>query len=318
MAKYYFFSRTLAKQRPELNRIGWRIEAAAIGALVWVLRVLPLERATALAYWLFAGVGPRTSTRLRVVRNLRVAFPQLDDDELARLMRDIFGHAGVALAEIAQLPRILKERDRRLEFVAAPELEFLRDKDRPAVLVTAHIGPWTLTNFVAGHFGFPLAIVYAAESNPQVHALLLRLRGELGVQLLSRDNSMRALIAELARGGKVGLGSDVRLDGGEMIPFFGHAMATNTVPARLALRFDCELVPVRAERLPSGRFRITLYPPVRPHDPNASAALQARDMTAQLNVLFEDWIRATPGEWLCLARRWPKDVERAAEEQWRG
>ena len=95
-------------------------------------------------------------------------------------------------------------------------------------------------------------------------------------------------------------------------------MSTNTVPARLALRFDCELVPTRAERLPGGRFRITLYPPVRPDDPNASAAAQARDMTTKLNALFEDWIRATPGEWLCLARRWPKDVERAAEERWHG
>jgi hypothetical protein len=57
VAKYYFFSRTLAKQRPELNKIGWRIEAAAIGALTGVLRVLPLERATALAHRLFAAVA---------------------------------------------------------------------------------------------------------------------------------------------------------------------------------------------------------------------------------------------------------------------
>ena len=52
--------------------------------------------------------------------------------------------------------------------------------------------------------------------------MMLRLRGRLPVQLLSRDNSMRTLMAELSRGATVGLGSDVRLDGGEMIPFFGH------------------------------------------------------------------------------------------------
>ena len=74
------------------------------------------------------------------------------------------------------------------------------------------------------------------------------------------------LMGELSHGATIGLGSDVRLDAGEMIPFFGHDMPTNTVPARLALRFDCELVPARAERLPGGRYRITLYPPVRPDD----------------------------------------------------
>ena len=179
--------------------------------------------------------------------------------------------------------------------------------------MTAHVGPWTLTNFCAGEYGFPLSIVYAPESNPYVHDLMFELRSGLPVTLLSRDNSMRALINALSNGEVIGLGSDVRLDSGEMIPFFDAPMPSNTVPARLALRFDCELIAVRAERLPGGRFRISLTDPVVPGDPNAGAAEQAANMTQQLNRRFEQWIRETPGEWLCLARRWPKDVERAAE-----
>ena len=124
---------------------------------------------------------------------------------------------------------------------------------------------------------------------------------------------MRALIGALSHGHAVGLASDVRLDAGEPLPFFGHDMPANTVPARLALRYGCELIATRAERLPGGRFRITMLPPVRAEDPTASDADQARNMTAQLNRTFESWIRATPGEWMCLARRWPKDVEREAE-----
>ena len=316
MAKYYFFPRTFAKRRPELNRIVWRIEAWAIGAFIWMLRLLSLERAIRLAYRVFAVIGPRSSKRgrLRVLRNLEVAFPEYSNAQRNRLTRDIFGHVGVALAEIAKLSTIWNGRERRIEFVASPELRFLREKGRPAVLVTGHIGPWTLTNFVAGHYEFPLSIVYAAESNPFVRDLMLKMRGELPVKLLDRDNSMRALMGELSRGAAVGLGSDVRLDGGELIPFFGHGMETNTVPARLALRYDCELVPTRAERLADGRFRITMYPAVRPDDAAATAAEQATNMTGKLNRLFEDWIRATPGQWLCLARRWPKAVERAAAQ----
>ena len=313
MAKYYFFSRGFAKRRPELNHIGWRIEAWAIGALIGVFRMLPLERATRLAHRLFT-VGARSAKqRQRVMRNLYVAFPDASAAELDGIARDIFGNVGVALAEIAQLGAIWRERDRRLEFVVPPDLRVLHEKGRPAVFVTGHIGPWTLTNFLAAQYDFPLSIVYAAESNPYVHDLMLRLRSELPARLLARDNSMRTLIKELSSGAAIGLGSDVRLDGGEMIPFFGKDMSTNTVPARLALRFDCELIPARAERLPGGRFRITAYPAVLPDDPSASAVEQAQNMTAKLNVLFEQWIRETPREWLCLARRWPKDVERAAE-----
>ena len=314
MARYYFFSRNLAKRRPEFNRIGWRIEAWAIGAFIGVLRLLPLETAVRLAHRTFAAVGPRSGKRVRVLRNLLVAFPDRTEAERNRLIKDIFGYVGVALAEIAHLDNIWRDRARRIEFVKAPELRFLKETGKPAVLVTAHIGPWTLTNFVAGEYGFPLSIVYAPESNPYVHDMMLRLRSALPVKLLARDNSMRVLMAELSHGRTIGLGSDVRLDSGEMIPMFGHGMPTNTVPARLALRFDCELVPTRAERLPGGRYRITLYPPVLPDDGIEGAAAQASNMTAKLNRQFEQWISETPGEWLCLARRWPKEVERAAEQ----
>jgi KDO2-lipid IV(A) lauroyltransferase len=313
VAKYYFFSRELAKRRPGLNRIGWRIEAWAIAAMIGVFRMLPLERATRLAHWLFQ-FGASSKQRQRVMRNLYVAFPDTPADELGRIARDIFGNVGVALAEIAQIGTIWKDRAKRLEFVAAPDARVLHEDGRPAVFVTAHIGPWTLTNFIAAQYKIPLSIVYAAESNPYVHDMMLRLRSELPARLLARDNSMRTLIKELGSGATVGLGSDVRLDGGEMIPFFGHDMPTNTVPARLALRFGCEMIPVRAQRLPGGHFRITTCSPIVADDPAASAAEQAADMTAKLNVLFEQWIRETPGEWLCLARRWPKETERAAEK----
>ncbi len=315
MARYYFFSRKFAKRRPEFNKIGWRIEAWAIAALIGLFRMLPLEAATRFAHWSFAAFGARSGKRGRVVRNLLVAFPDATEAERNALVKDIFGHVGVALAEIAQLEKIWKDRERRIEFVASPEIRFLKETGKPAVLVTAHIGPWTLTNFAAGKYDFPLSIVYAPESNPYVHDMMLRLRGALPVELLARDNSMRILMGELSHGRSVGLGSDVRLDSGEMIPMFGHDMPTNTVPARLALRYQCEFVPARAERLPGGRYRITLHAPVVADEGIEGAAAQATNLTEKLNRQFEQWIRETPGEWLCLARRWPKEVEREAERK---
>jgi Kdo2-lipid IVA lauroyltransferase/acyltransferase len=308
MAKYYFLPRKWAKRHPGFSRFGWRIEGWLIGAALKVFRVVPLSISTALARLLFRNIGPWTSVRKPVDENLLVAFPDRPAAERHRWMREIFGNVGVAVAELTQLERIWRDRAARLEFVAAPEVQFLRRRGTAAVLVTAHVGPWTLTNFVAGEYGFPLTIVYAPESNPFVHDMIRDLRSTLPVKLISRDNSMRTLMGELANGATVGLASDVRFDDGEMIPFFGHDMATNTVPARLALRYGCELVPIRAERLPGQRFRVTVCAPVRPRESAAGTAEQARDMIAQLNTLFEGWIRDTPDEWMCLARRWPKRI----------
>ena len=308
MAKYYFIPRRWSKRFPDLHPIGWRIEARFIRMLLGVLARRTPEDAAQLARRVFRAIGPRTAKRLVVMRNLCVAFPERTDDALEAIGREIFGNVGAAFAEIVHLERIWRERATRLEFVAHPGVHFIREPGRPAVLVTAHVGPWTLTNFVARQYGFPLTIVYAPESNPYVHDLMYELREALGVALVQRDRSMRTLMHELSEGRSVGLGSDVRLDSGEMLPFFGHEMQSNTVPARLALRYRCELVPVRAERVEEGHYRITMCEPIEPGDASVPPNQAAREMTAKLNRVFEDWIREAPGEWVCLARRWPKAV----------
>jgi KDO2-lipid IV(A) lauroyltransferase len=93
-----------------------------------------------------------------------------------------------------------------------------------------------------------------------------------------------------------------------MIPFFGVHAPTNTVPARLALKFGADLVPSRTERLPGMRYRVTFYDPIAPDDPGAPKEQQILQMSRRLNEYFESWITETPEQWMCMSRRWPRDA----------
>jgi KDO2-lipid IV(A) lauroyltransferase len=112
----------------------------------------------------------------------------------------------------------------------------------------------------------------------------------------------------LKQGNVVGFVPDLRIDGGELIPFFGVDAPSNTTAARLALHHGCELLPVRAERLPNCRFRITVFRSIQPDDPNAPIDIQAKQMTRKQLALFESWIRDTPDQWLCVGRRWGEEA----------
>jgi KDO2-lipid IV(A) lauroyltransferase len=79
-------------------------------------------------------------------------------------------------------------------------------------------------------------------------------------------------------------------------------------PARLALKLGYQLVPTGIERTGPSRYRVTLYPPVEPDDPEADDDAKARQMMAKVNALFEDSIRARPEDWFCSKRMWPKSV----------
>ena len=107
---------------------------------------------------------------------------------------------------------------------------------------------------------------------------------------------------------------DHRDDSGIPLPFFGMDKMTTLIPARLALRHKCDLIPVRVKRLADVRFRLSVFSPVRPDPTVASAKDQAVLMMAEVNAMFEQWIRERPEQWLCTKRAWPKGLTRDAEQ----
>ena len=75
--------------------------------------------------------------------------------------------------------------------------------------------------------------------------------------------------AALKQGTSVGLIVDQRVDSGEPVRFFGRDMLTSITPAQLALRFDCDLIPIQIQRLKGARFRAIIHDAVRPDDETA-------------------------------------------------
>lgn len=306
MSKHYLIPRQLSDMFPALQRVAWRLEDLFFGGCLWLLRRMPPELSARVAKRLFASIGPLSAKGATVRSNLAVAFAEQGRAQIKLMTKDLFGNLGIAVVELALLDRLWEERDQRIEFVADAAVTPLLQSGRAIVFVTAHVGAWQLCNLIAPHYGLPITTVYAPETNPFLNARLLQLRQAFQCQLTPRDGSMRVLMRELGAGHAIGLAVDTRLDSGDLLPFFGVDAPTNSVPARLALRYNCELVPLHVQRLPAMRYRVTLCEPIRPTDEAASIDDKALRMTADLNLLFESWIRATPSEWMCLKRRWPR------------
>lgn len=306
----FYFSPNRSHEVPAWQRQPiWLAEGLTIGAVMTLFQRLPLGAALAAGRTL-GGVMARFSPRLDKVRgNLRVVFPDASEDELEATTQASFRNVGVAMAELANLGRIWRQRKRRIEFCVLPGAATPTASTR-AVFVTAHLGAWQLTPLIGRQYGFTVPVIYAPEQNPHVDRQLNRLRAAFDSPLVSRDGGIRMLMRSLDDGDSIGLTVDTRLDSGEPVMFFGEEAMTNTAPARLALRYDCDLVPVIAERLPGGRFRINIHPAICASEAATTRNERALDMSRQINVLFESWIARYPDQWLCLKRRWPKAVYR--------
>jgi len=301
---------------PQLLKLLWAMESGLIGLLVRLGRLLPPDTASRLGASLARRLGPRLDKTRLITRNLRVAFPDKTPDELDRLVRDIWANLGSIVAEYPHLGTICHtQADRRLDYVIAGDIQVFANPDKPAVFVSAHLGNWELAAGAIAHHGVPLSVVYTRLQNPGLDRMLYRAREALGCGLVERGGAGRQLVRCLKEGTSVGLIVDQRVDGGAPVPFFGHDMLTSITPAQLALRFDCELIPVQIQRLGGARFRVIFHSPVTADDRAAPDEQKILQMTGKINALFEAWIRERPQEWMCTKRRWPKQL---MKPDWQG
>ncbi len=313
MARFYLAGR-MQKALPTWAGIDGLLlwAEAAVPRLAWRLaRWLPTDQASGLGAALGRTVGPHLKKHRVILRNLEIAIPDLDERRREAVAREIWAEAGRVMVEFALLDRICgSERAERLQFVLHHDPTRARDGSRPAMYFTAHLANFELGAATATLNGVPLSIVSTPQGNPLVQAALDGYREVVGCRFIPSKGGLRQLIREVQEGRSLGWITDQRHDRGDLVPFFGIETPTAVMPAMLALRLDCDLVPVRVERLKGSRFRVTAFEPLSTVGleqlPQAEAA---RELTRRMNLLFESWIRERPGQWLCFKRRWPQGHE---------
>ena len=288
---------------------------ATLMRMLWQLAAaLPPQRASELGAAVLGRVGPRLRKHRMVIDNLRIALPSWSEPEIAALARASWAELGRVVVEFPHLATLLAPGDPRLvELSDATGVLARAARGRPAILASGHFANWELLAGAAVREGVPLTVVHAARANPSIEALVAEHRRALGCGFLEQDDSVLAMRRHIRAGRSIGVLLDQRYNAGEPVPFFGRPALTATAPALFAVRFDLPFVPVRAERLGSCRFRITVEPPLRPDHTQGPPRAVAHDLMSRLNDRFAAWIRERPDQWLCIKRRWPKECRRPAE-----
>lgn len=287
-----------------------RLEAFILQAFWWVCRLLGPERASNTGARLITWFsGPNSNVMRRIRRNLKVALPYEDPAVIERLARQGVVNLGRSVAEYPHLQRIAgPELAQFIDYVADVPEAALTPERKPAIYIGVHQANWEILSSMAAPLGKPMTIVVSPLSNPYVHRLTSKARPDVWVEQSERDNATRSLLRCLQEGRSVGLLADQRFEGGQLVPFFGQDAMTAMGPAKIAIKLGLDLVPCRIERTGPVKFRITTHQAVRPDETIEDDQEKAVDMMRRVNKYFEAWIREKPGEWMCMKRRWPKEV----------
>lgn len=289
-----------------LTVLEW-LETLAVRAIWHGAGALPLDYASALGGFIARTVGPSLPVTRRARQQMRRALPALTRPQEDRAIKSMWDNLGRTLAEYPHLPHLkIFAPDTIIDCVGMNHVADALALGKPIIFFSGHFGNWEMSSICAVQFGCDVVQVYRAANNPGVEAILAAFRRALHVEPVKKGAAVPRILAAMKHNKALALLVDQKLNDGIAVPFFGRPAMTAPAVAELGLRYDATILPARIDRLgSSARFRLTVYPPMDHPDTGDKQGDILRLMTA-INQQMEDWIRADPGCWFWLHRRWPK------------
>lgn len=235
----------------------------------------------------------------------RAMSDQVSAKELRHIGIGAYEHLAIVALEFFRLLH-LSETQRRglLEIEGIEHLRQARERGRGAIVVTGHYGNWEVLGACAVAHGFPATVVAQRLRNPRIDRFLWQAREAMGMHSLERGMALRGVAEHLEANRLVAFLSDQDARRrGTFAPFFGIPASTPKGAAQLALRHRVPFIPFFGMRLPDGRHRMVVHPPLEP--PAQVAEEEAvHSLMSRFNVLLEEAIREQPSQYLWLHRRW--------------
>ncbi|WP_103255682.1 lysophospholipid acyltransferase family protein [Tabrizicola aquatica] len=290
---------TEADDRPPFRLDHYLVNLAARG-MIGLALALPYRWRVGFGGWLVRRVvGPLAGYRARARENLALVWPDRPMAERAAIAEAALDNAGRTLIENysthgfqTRAAAIEPQGPGYAALIAA------RDAGRPVILVSGHFGNYEAARAALVARGFQIGGLYRNLRNRYFNAHYVRTMEAFGGPVFPQGRAGTAgFVRHLKAGGQLVLLFDQDMASGTALPFLGQPARTALSAAELALRFKADLIPFFATRRPDGlSFRVEMDAPVPHSTPEA--------MMLAVTQALEERVRAHPGQWFWIHRRW--------------
>ena len=292
--------------RPDRDALPWSTNIPYLAVdgvarlLIKISLALPYATRVRFMGWIMANVaGPLAGYTKRSRAHIAFAMPDLPAPEIRRIARASLNNAGRTLIEIYSADEfIARQKDIT---IAGPGFEALKSAaqtSQPVILVSGHFGNYEAVRAALSTKGYEVGGLYREMSNPYFNDHYARTVEAFGGPVFAKGSKGTAgFVRHLKSGGRLVLLFDQHVHGAPAFDFLGHPALTSVSAATLALRHKALLIPFYGLRKSDGiSFDIILEAPISHGD--------TETMTQKMNDSICARIRANPGQWMWVARRW--------------
>lgn len=294
-----------------MKRLIWLLQFFLILVLTLPLAVVPYRLSLKFGELLGSALFfSWRSRRLIAVENLRSAVARGSitlNTGPEEVIRENFRNLGKSLIEVLKIYYGLGERIiRKVEIVGSEHLHAAMEKGRGVIFVTGHCGNWELNALVFSRRLVRVNVVARPVNNPFINRIVELTREKYGNHVIYKKGALKKILSCLRNKEVVGILMDQSVVPAEGVvtEFLGKRDYTTRMPALIARKTGCPVIPAFIRRTPGGHL-IEIHEAVE-LDISAEGEAAVLSDTVRFSSYIEDYIRRNPSEWLWMHRRWKR------------
>ena len=290
-----------------MKTVKYFFEFLIVVSLFCVFKILGIKNASNVGSIIGKFFGPFFRSKVLVKKNIKIALGDIDEEKQKKIIMGMWSNIGRTFAEYIFLKdfRLNKVKSGHIKIIGTAYLEQIKKFGRPVIFYSGHFANFELMAMELDKAGIKTAAIYRPLNNFFLNPLMeyLRMKYICPAQIPKGRIGMREIIGRIRDGYSVALMMDQRVSEGKKISFFNKPAFTTTIPAQLALKYDCELVPIFLERKNNVNFEMTIQKPYK-IEKTGNDEQDTKNIILKINQNIEKMIILKPSQWIWSHNRW--------------
>jgi len=282
-------------------------EFISIISLFSIFKIIGLKNASNLGSLLGKLIGPLFRSKKIIKENIKTGLGKIDEKEVSEIINGMWSNIGRTFAEYVFLKdfKFNRTNSDHMKINGVKHLHEIKNNNEAVIFYSAHFANFELMAMELEKFGIKCAAIYRPLNNFFLNPLMeyLRMKYICPNQIPKGRLGMREIISKVKDSYSIALMVDQRVSEGPRTLFFNKPAHTTTIPAQLALKYDCRLVPISLERKEGAIFEMTIHEPYK-IEKTGNDEEDTKNITLKINQVIEKMIIKNPKQWIWSHNRW--------------
>jgi len=282
-------------------------EFITIISLFFIFKIIGLKNASTLGGILGKFIGPLFRSKHIIRQNIKIGLGDIDEKKESEIISEMWSNIGRTFSEYVFLKdfKFNKTNFDHIKINGSNYLNEIKKNNESVIFYSGHFANFELMAMELDKFGIKCAAIYRPLNNFFLNPIMeyLRMKYICPNQIPKGRIGMREIINKVKDGYSIALMVDQRVSEGPRALFFNKPAHTTTVPAQLALKYNCKLVPISLERKKGPNFEMTIHEPYK-IEKTGNDEEDIKKITLKINQIMEKMILNNPKQWIWPHNRW--------------